>query len=426
MRCYPIPMTVDQISRRRRDIDPRPQYQRSPIWNVSKRQLLIDTILRNYDMPKFYLRRLPPDAQHDWEVVDGQQRLRAIWDFLEDGFELSEASGDLPDLGNLTGKNYSDLSHDAKDRLHGSALAVIEIQDASESEIRDLFLRLQEGVPLNPAEKRHAMLGSMRDFVAELAGEGGVVHPVFPLLRVKNDRYQWEDWLAHALRLELAGGPADIKATDLKTMYEAETTFDSAGGVARKVKRILNYMARVFQGRPPEMDIKWGFVDFYLLVSTFEPDYDLRGREDDFTTFYVSLEQERRAVDDPADLIGSDHDAWDRDLYDYIEAFQREGGKRPNIETRHAVYTRRALRDIPDLVPKDPTRAFTRDQRLVIWRRDGESCQECGRPVAFEEMQADHVLPHARGGTTVVENGQSLCGECNRRKGGTAQQEVRR
>lgn len=141
-------------------------------------------------------------------------------------------------------------------------------------------------------------------------------------------------------------------------MYEDEARFDRDGTAARKIKRVLNYMARVLRSEPPEMDIKWGFVDLYLLISTLDSDYDLRGRHDDVLNFYVSFEQERRGVEDPVDLVGPGHDSWERDLYDYIEAFQREGGKRANLETRHGVYVRRALRDIPDLVPKDPTRAF--------------------------------------------------------------------
>ena len=48
-------------------------------------------------------------------------------------------------------------------------MTIVEIFDASDIEIRDLFLRLQEGVSLNPAEKRNAFVGGMRDFIAELA-----------------------------------------------------------------------------------------------------------------------------------------------------------------------------------------------------------------------------------------------------------------
>ena len=57
------------------------------------------------------------------------------------------------------------------DDLLAFGLAVIEVSDADEQEIRDLFQRLQEGVPLNPAERRHAMQGGLQDLISSWAGE---------------------------------------------------------------------------------------------------------------------------------------------------------------------------------------------------------------------------------------------------------------
>lgn len=109
-------------------------------------------------------------------------------------------------------------------------------------------------------------------------------------------------------------------------------------------------------------------------------------------------------------------------MFEYIEAFVRSGGTRQNIEKRHEIYKRRFLHDIPDLIPKDPNRAFSTDERLVVWRRDDETCQNCGQEVLLEEMHADHIIPHSRGGATTVENGQTLCGACNLSKAASTDQ----
>ena len=79
------------------------------------------------------------------------------------------------------------------------------------------------------------------------------------------------------------------------------------------------------------------------------------------------------------------------DLYDYVESFIRSGGTKPNLEKRHEVYKRRFLRDTQNLIWKDPQRAFTRDERIVIWRRDNETCQGCQSRLAFNEMEAHHM-----------------------------------
>ena len=70
------------------DINPKPPYQRGPVWSVNHQQLIVDSILRDYDIPKLYLRAVK-DSDYTWEVIDGQQRLRAIWDFFATRFRLT-------------------------------------------------------------------------------------------------------------------------------------------------------------------------------------------------------------------------------------------------------------------------------------------------------------------------------------------------
>jgi len=39
-------------------IDTNPDYQRPPVWPLSNKQLLIDTVFRNLDVPKFYWKEI--------------------------------------------------------------------------------------------------------------------------------------------------------------------------------------------------------------------------------------------------------------------------------------------------------------------------------------------------------------------------------
>ena len=166
------------------------------------------------------------------------------------------------------------------------------------------------------------------------------------------------------------------------------------------------------------MGIKWGFVDLYLLISKMDESYVIRRREVDFADFYVAFEKERREVmPDHSDLLSPGRNSWDRDLYDYIEAFIRSGGVRQNIEKRHEVYKRRFIRDTQGLISKDLQRAFTTDERIVIWRRANETCQICRNKIEFDQMEADHIIPHSKGGQTTIDNGQALCKQCNASKG---------
>ena len=113
---------ISTLKLRSSRINPNPDYQRGAVWTAEKKQLLIDSILRGYDIPKIYLRFISPGSSFDSEVVDGQQRLRAIWDFVDNKYPLGNESVDFTDMDNLDGKYYSDLSAEQQERITAFSL----------------------------------------------------------------------------------------------------------------------------------------------------------------------------------------------------------------------------------------------------------------------------------------------------------------
>jgi len=76
--------------------------------------------------------------------------------------------------------------------------------------------------------------------------------------------------------------------------------------------------------------------------------------------------------------------------------------------------------DIPAQIEKKAIKRRKRDiplrLRLRVLQRDGFRCVFCGRSPAFDMgvvLHVDHILPVAEGGTTRLENLQTLCRECN-------------
>jgi len=403
----------------RKKINTKPQYQRTEVWSESKKQRLIDSILRNYDIPKFYIAR--STGGFEYEVVDGQQRITAILDFMDGKFPLPDDTEiDRWKHTDLTGAYFDDLPLEIQSHINEFNLNFVLLNKASDEEVRDLFRRLQEGIAMNEAEKRNALMGNMRDFIADLTG-----HKVFKSAHILKDRFGWDDLIAHITCLEIASGPADVKAKNLKQMYENNKKFDKNGSIAIQVKKVLNFINKGLSSSPaPEMDIKWGFVDLYLVITKFFSEYSLKDLEQEFIKFYVNFEQKRRSNFKNYKNLASG-DMWDKRLFDYIEAFRTGGGTRANIEIRHLVYKEFALQYFSqqgiDLAPKDAKRDFSRDERLVIWRRakaqcQNSACERTSRDISFDEMEADHINPHSRGGKTIISNGQCLCIDCNRRK----------
>ena len=78
-----------------------------------------------------------------------------------------------------------------------------------------------------------------------------------------------------------------------------------------------------------------------------------------------------------------------------------------------------------ELVEKDEKRGFTELERIIIYRKGKGLCQQCLREgksendskVSWSNYQADHVVPHAKGGRTVLDNGELLCSYHNQSKG---------
>jgi len=62
-------------------------------------------------------------------------------------------------------------------------------------------------------------------------------------------------------------------------------------------------------------------------------------------------------------------------------------------------------------------RFFTRQEREALAIVSGFRCEDCGCQLSRDTLEADHIVPVSAGGSTVLENGQALCGTCNKRKG---------
>ena len=88
--------SVLRVYSERNVIQADPDYQRmGEVWNLEKRQLLMDTILNDFDMPKLYFHEFTSPKTLDdgrevrYAVIDGRQRLETTWQFIDGEFELA-------------------------------------------------------------------------------------------------------------------------------------------------------------------------------------------------------------------------------------------------------------------------------------------------------------------------------------------------
>lgn len=146
-----------------------PHFQRRAVWTNDAKTYLIDSILQGFPIPEVYLRtKIDVRTKVAFrDVVDGQQRLRTILDFSNDKLVLNRRSE------HFQGKRYSDLPEELQESFLGYHIGVEQLLNANDSYVLQVFARLNSyTVPLNPAEKRHALYETeLKWFIHDIADE---------------------------------------------------------------------------------------------------------------------------------------------------------------------------------------------------------------------------------------------------------------
>lgn len=215
--------TILRIYSEKDEIITDPEYQRNGgVWTLEKKKLLIDSIINNYDIPKIYFHQFSRDEKRDtgksYAIIDGKQRLEAIWGFIEGDYCLDNDFDyqDNPSL-QLGGLSYDDLAKEHPKVLinfDSFVLPIIGVQTDDLDLIEDMFSRLNESAPLNAAEKRNAFGGDMVRAIREVASHSFFTQKV----RFNNNRYQHYEAAAKFLLVETSEHESN-KIIDTKKVY---------------------------------------------------------------------------------------------------------------------------------------------------------------------------------------------------------------
>lgn len=374
---------------------------------MAQKQLLVDSILRDYDVPKLYWKKTgsKPDT---YDVVDGQQRLRAIWEYFDGVFKLPKNSDPI-DENNISGLEYDDLPDELRLKLDVYPLDIIVLDDMDDEEVREMFLRLQNGTTLKAQEKRNAFPGNMRDFVRSL-----VNHSFFTKVGFANARYTYDLIAAQMICLELNRGPVNIKNADLNRMYTDHKGFDTKGQEAKAVLRNLNIFDGIFKEKTPELE-RYNVISLYCVLAELDRQYVLSEIKDFLLEWFINFETERRTQDEKSE------DQATPEWMAYKEKISHSTDSEDSIRWRMEFMLRNLLERLPSLSLKDNQREFTNVQKMTIFRRDKGICQlklKCeGEKLGWDNWHCDHIDPWSKGGKTTVDNGQVSCSACNWSKG---------
>lgn len=251
--------SVWTLYRMREKIQADPDYQRQgEVWTPDKRQLLIDTLINGFDIPKIYLHKFEKTKtidgkNYDYAIIDGRQRLETMWAYISGVFPLaSDFEYFSSQAVNAQGMTYQDLAKeypDVKTDFDNFQLNVITVETEDVELIEEMFSRLNEAVPLTAAEKRNAWGGPVPKAIRELAGV-----PFFTQnLPFKNKRYKHYDLALKFLISQDRNAVVDTKKAYLDRYVkdrESESKNKKIPAVAAS-KVTLDNMANVFSEADP-------------------------------------------------------------------------------------------------------------------------------------------------------------------------------
>jgi hypothetical protein len=440
---------LDDFHRYKDDYVTRPPYQRKNVWSVKKQQKLLDSLFRRYYVPKIVIREVRLNDQRTIrEIVDGQQRITTVQNFYSGVLKLPESLHDIS--GSFPGNTYSQLDPDVRrfiDReLTYSADIVKGIEDPKNPDHQkiatEIFWRLQQGESLNFMEIAHAKLSSLSRNVIVKYGddisfdydsyrpvdENPSKHKFFDIIDRNNDRMQHLMLMTRLLILERAGNIAEVREAAVSDFIEEYERDDGIGNYSlerepfvQNTIRNLNLLYDIFSKdlfasngeKVKELRREYIILSLYLLLRHLRENYVFGEVEKQlFYDFFLAFHDRWTNPDDE-----------DKDILQFSAHRQQSMG---DIETRQMIIRQLYFQFLEQhnavLTVRDSQRIFSELQRIRIYRRDKGLCQLCleeGKNenearVAWKEYDADHVLPHSKGGRTEEVNGRVLCKYHNR------------
>lgn len=306
----------------------QPKFQRRSVWKDKARSYLIDTIIRGLPVPKIYMRQdvNPKTRRTRREIVDGQQRLRTVLSFLDDGFKVSASHNK-----DISGKFFSELREDAQKNLLSYEFVVDLLQDLPDKEVVDIFTRLNTyAITLNPQELRHAnFLGEFRSLVYFLSKEYYTFWTKYSIFNEQNIlRMQEAEFISELLIAMIDGIQSKQKLVIDRYYKTYEDEFTNREQVEERFCSIIDSIPEIMGDGFLESKLKSRVLFYPLFCSIFHMQYKLSGldvprkiiKAKDYPKVRTALE----SVDSLINMIESDPESEAELTRDEINAKRAE------------------------------------------------------------------------------------------------------
>lgn len=413
---------------------PNREYQRGPVWSKTQKKSLVDSVLRGYPIPLIYLHYISKlVAGHEqvrYEVIDGQQRINALYEYREGSFKLFnpaiQADADEAQFPHFIqkeicpwgGKAYEDLTPELQKEMLETKLAIVRVTTDIADEARDLFIRLQAGMPLNSQEKRDAWPGNFTEYILKIGGKPEIArypgHDFFTeVMKAKaTNRGEYRQLAAQMVMLFMTrrsnGRLCDINAEAIDAYYHKHLDFDLHSDDAKRFSQVLDLLTTLLGDGKRKKIRGHEAIGLVLLVDSLQDEYTITWRKHFASAFDSFRNEVANATAQRFDNPSGEY--WAH----YGQLTRANSDRSVSIERRHNFFVEKMRAAIaPQL--KDPVRIFGQLERELIYFRDQKRCQVPGhgKDVPWADGEVHHILPHSNGGATSLSNGALVHKSCH-------------
>lgn len=250
------------------ELELSPKYQRNSVWNEKAKSYLMDTIIRGLPIPPIFMRQsIDVTTKKTYrEIIDGQQRLRAITEYIDNKFPISKTHNEK-----YGGMFYKDLKEEIQEQILDYDIFVEIINEKDDPVIYDMFARLNtNNCVLNRQEIRNSRFWG--EFKVAAYNTAAEYRELLYDNKIFNDkqfsRMDDVELISMLLNLFIDGITSDTPNSMDKLYAQYDKNFDEFEDIKYKFDSIMNEINYIYEYLNGNVRCFTSKVYFYTLFAT--------------------------------------------------------------------------------------------------------------------------------------------------------------
>ena len=422
------------------DLSPK-EYQREKVATYTWKVELIKTLLvhSHYRIPSIHFRifRNEKEARDviGYEVVDGQQRLSAILEFINDAdFRLPDDFPKVSGKFDISGMNFKEVAAKyptLRSKILNYGLSVTLYDNFTDDMVSQLFVDVLNNTnDLKPQEKRNAIRSALAKYVRETSRTGSL-HKLFTRIvenpKTPEERHYWkyfskkfglgrmegDEWLAELIYLFLKGMSSGVTQSKLNDFYKKTAvvkdhpeewnfkdelkTLDFSK-LDKEIDSLLSSMLEIIKAAGDDNRHRFNRVfSLFAVLFLYEMKVKYNCTQVDYKKYTTNLMKTYDKWLEPKTYRNRVQHDGSTVMDKFSKLF---GGKNPNVFKTAEMICLEEINGNPadwGLVELDPRTSFSKDDIERRLAENGGVCDYTGEPLKFVDAVGDHDIPRSWG-----------------------------